>query len=190
MGKLGYSMHISLDGYIEDATGSFAFSQPDEEVHRFSNAQARDTAGFLFGRRLYELMEDFWTSPERADGDEVEAEFAREYVATPRIIFSDSLESVPDGCRLVRSADSAAEVEKLKRETDGWLSLGGASLAASLVDQIDEFCPIVAPVIVGGGKPYFPSGHRLDLTLIEQRVFEASRWTFARYRVEGSPSEA
>jgi hypothetical protein len=35
----------------------------------------------------------------------VEAEFAREYAATPRIVFSDSLESVAPGCRLVRALE-------------------------------------------------------------------------------------
>src|SRR3954466_6284039 len=106
MGTLSYSMTISLDGYVEDRTGDIAFSVPDEEVHRFHNQQTHETAAFLFGRGLYDVMEEFWTAPDRADGEEVEAEFAREYVATPRIVFSDSLESVAPGCRLVRRADA------------------------------------------------------------------------------------
>ena len=134
MGTLSYTMSTSLDGYVEDTTGRIAFSAPDEEVHRFANQQTRETAAFLFGRGLYEVMEEFWTAPERADGGEVEAEFAREYVATPRIVFSDSLESVAPGCRLVRRADAVEEVVRLKKETDGDLSVGGAGLAASLLD--------------------------------------------------------
>lgn len=171
MGTLNYAMHISIDGYIEDPTGSIGFSEPDEELHRFANQEARETAAFLFGRGLYEVMEDFWTSPERADGPEVEAEFAREYVATPRIVFSDSLESVAPGCRLVRRADAVDEVVRLKRETDGDLALGGAGLAASLLDLIDEFRPRVVPAFTGGGKPYFPLGADLQLRLVEQRAF-------------------
>ncbi len=91
MGTLSYAMSTSLDGYVEDTAGSIAFSAPDEEVHRFANQQTRETAAFLFGRGLYEVMEEFWTAPERADGADVEAEFAREYAATPRIVFSDTL---------------------------------------------------------------------------------------------------
>ena len=82
MGTLSYSMSISLDGYIEDVTGDIAFTEPDEEVHRFANQQTRETVALLFGRGLYEVMEEFWTAPERADGHEVEAEFARE--SSPR----------------------------------------------------------------------------------------------------------
>ncbi len=107
MGILTYGMHVSLDGYIEDPAGSIDFSAPDEEVHRVANRQAKNTSAYLLGRGLYEMMEEFWTDPERADGGEVEAEFARAYTDTPRIVFSDTLDSVPDGCRLVRSADAA-----------------------------------------------------------------------------------
>ena len=168
---LSYTMSISLDGYVEDPTGGIAFSEPDEEVHRFANQQTGETAALLFGRGLYEVMEEFWTAPERADGGEVEAEFAREYAATPRIVFSDSLESVAPGCRLVRRVDAVDEVVRLKKETDGELSVGGADLAASLLDLIDEFRPMVVPAVTGGGKPYLPLGADLRLRLVEQRAF-------------------
>ena len=170
MGTLVYLMNTSLDGYVEDATGGIDFSEPDEEVHRFANQQTRETAAFLFGRGLYDVMEEYWTTPERADGAEVEAEFAREYAATPRIVFSDSLESVAPGCRLVRRADAVDEVLRLKKETDGNLAVGGAGLAASLLDLIDEFRLMVVPAFVGGGKPYLPLGADLRLRLLEQRA--------------------
>src|SRR3954454_24380211 len=180
MGTLSYAMSISLDGYIEDATGSIAFSEPDEEVHRFANQQTRETSALLFGRRLYEVMEEFWTAPERADGNDVEAEFAREYVATPRIVFSDSLDSVAPGCRLVRRADAVDEVVRLKEETDGGLTVGGAGLAAALLGQIDESRRMVVPAFSGGGKPYFPLGADLRLRLVEQRTF-GSGTVYLRY---------
>ena len=181
VGTLSYTMSISIDGYIEDLTGGIAFSEPDEEVHRFANQQTRETAALLFGRGLYEVMEEFWTAPERADAGDVEAEFAREYAATPRIVFSDSLESVAPGCRLVRRADAVDEVVRLKRETDGDLSVGGAGLAASLLGLIDEFRPMVVPAFLGGGKPYFRLGAHLRLRLVEQRTFRNGT-VYLRYK--------
>jgi dihydrofolate reductase len=180
VGTLSYSMNVSLDGYIEDPSGSIAFSAPDEEVHRLANQQTRETAAMLLGRGLYEVMEEFWTAPERADGHEVEAEFAREYAATPRIVFSDSLTGVAPGCRLVRRADAVEEVVRLKKETDGDLSVGGAGLAASLLDLIDEFRPTGVPAFVGGGKPFFPLGADLRLRLVEQRAFQGGS-VYLRY---------
>jgi dihydrofolate reductase len=85
--------------------------------------------------------------------------------------------------RLVRSTDAVAEVERLKEETDGVLAVAGPALAAALADQLDEVCPTVVPVAVGGGKPFLPPGRRFDLALVEHRVFDASGWAMLRYRV-------
>lgn len=181
MGKVLYSMIVSLDGYVEDPDGSIEFSVPDDDVHRMANEQAREASAFLFGRRLYEVMEEPWTTAaSRDDTPDVEAEFARIYIKTPRIVFSDTLERVPEGIRLVRSNDAVAEVTRLKEQTEGDLDLGGASLAASLVDLVDEFRLYVMPVAVGGGKPFFPVGKKLHLRLVEHRAF-ASGAVYLRY---------
>ena len=182
MGTLVLSMQASLDGYVEDANGRIDFAEPDTEAHLHANEEARKASAFLFGRRLYEEMEAYWRAPERADGPAVEAEFAAAYVATPRIVFSDTLDAVADGCRLVRRADAVAEVERLKKEHDGALHLGGPGLAASLIELVDEFRVFVVPTLLGGGKPLFPAGgHRLDLTLVEHRIYGSGR-AYLRYR--------
>lgn len=173
MGKVIYSMGVSLDGFIEDASGGFDWSEPGDELHRLANEQAREAAAFLYGRRLYELMEGFWPTAEREGGlSQVEAEFARAYVETPKVVFSDTLERVGEGARLVRSRDAVAEVTRLKQQPGGHLDVGGAGLAASLVDLIDEFRLWVNPVVVGGGKRFFPAVRdTLPLTLTETRTF-------------------
>src|SRR6185436_17799824 len=141
MGRVFFAMGMSLDGYVEDASGSFDFTAPDDEVHRIANEQARDAAVFVFGRRMYELMESYWPSAAAAPEElsEVAAEFARVYVETPRVVVSDSLGDVPDGVRLVRRADAAAEVARLAREHEGHIEVGGPTLAAAVFDLIDEF---------------------------------------------------
>lgn len=173
MGKVIYSMGTSLDGFVKDERGDFAFTEPDEGVHEMANELTREASAFLLGRRMYEVLEGFWPAAAERQHElpPVEAAFARAYVRTPRIVFSDTLDSVPAGTRLVRSDDAAAEVARLKAETDGPLSLGGAALAASLVEHIDEFRPWVSPVAVGGGTPFFPAGRTLRLRLVEHRSF-------------------
>ncbi|MGH8913745.1 MAG: dihydrofolate reductase family protein [Acidimicrobiia bacterium] len=185
MGKLIYSMSVSLDGYVEDPSGSIGFTTPDEEVHRRANDQTRETSAFLFGRRLYEVMEEPWRAlAARDDLPDVQAEFARIYLETPRFVFSNTLESVPEGVQLVRSADSESVVRRLKEESEGFLGIGGPALAASLFDLIDEFRLNVVPVIIGGGKPFFPPGRQVDLELVEEHRFPSGT-VYLRYQRAG-----
>src|SRR5215218_9517006 len=115
VGDVIYSMGMSLDGYVEGSDGSFAFAAPDDEVHRLANEEAREAAVFLYGRRLYEVMDGYWTAAaKQRDLPQIEADFAAAYVQTPRIVFSDTLDSVSEGCRLVRSSEAVAEVRRLK----------------------------------------------------------------------------
>lgn len=186
MGRVLYSMNVSLDGYIEDSNGGIEFSAPGDDVHQAANEEAKEASAFLFGRRLYEVMEEPWTTASDREGlPEVEAEFARAYLQTPRIVFSDTLHSVAEGARLVRSSDAVPEVTRLKQDTDGPLSLGGAELAASLMDLIDEFRLFVMPVVLGGGKPFFAARVTpLRLRLSESRSF-ASGAVYLRYERDG-----
>lgn len=173
MGRIVYSLGCSVDGFVEDPSGSFDWSAPPDDLHRVANESARNASAFLFGRRIFELMEGHWPAAAERGGDtEVEDEFAKAYVETPRIVFSDSLEGVPDGVRLVRSADARSAVEELKAESEGHLELAGPTLAASMLDLIDEFRPWVAPVLVGSGKRFFPEApETLRLKLIEAQPY-------------------
>ena len=56
MRKVIYSMGVSLDGFIAGRGEDIGWSEPDEELHRFHNEQARGTGVQLYGRRLYEAM--------------------------------------------------------------------------------------------------------------------------------------
>lgn len=183
MGKLRYSMNVSLDGYVEDAEGSIDFTAPSEEVHRAANEQVRETSAFLFGRRLYETMETPWRElAERDDLPPVMAEFAGLYLAIPRYVVSDTLSDVPADVTLVRRAEAAAQVTRLKRETDGYVDIGGPTLAGSLLGLLDEIRLYVLPVTIGGGKRFLPPGAQLRLRLLEQRAFPCGV-VFLRYEV-------
>ncbi len=172
MGTLVYSMHVSLDGFIEDESGSIDFSAPDDDVHRAANDDTRAAAALLYGRRLFEAMEGFWTDAAgRDDLPSVAADFARAYVDTPRYVFSDILNRVPDDVTLVRSRDAHDTVARLKDELDGPLHVGGAHLAESLVDLVDEFVPVVFPAVLGAGRRYWPRQPVHDLRLADVHVF-------------------
>ena len=185
MGELTYAMGVSLDGYVEDAEGGFAWSAPDEEVHALANRQTQEASALVFGRGMYEILDDYWI---RAAGEEghpaVAAEFAAAYAATPRYVVSDSMQEARNGATLVPRAEARPTVERLKAESRTHVGLGGPTIAAALVDLIDEFGMWMSPVAVGGGKPFFPPGSGpLELRLAECRSF-ASGTVWLRYRRE------
>ena len=165
MARLVYSAIASLDGYIEDASGSFAWAAPDDELHAFVNEQERQVGTYLYGRRMYETMR-VWDEVAFADGTSaVAADYAAIWRAADKIVYSRTLtETTTARTRLERSFDPAA-VRALKAQAGRDISVGGPGLAAEafragLVDDLNLF---LVPVLVGGGKPALPTGVRLDL---------------------------
>ena len=158
MGKLIYGMNVSLDGYVETPQHGLEWTNVDEELHRWWNDQIRSVDAYLYGRRLYELMNAYWpTAESEPDANEVTNEFARIWNATPKIVFSSTLASVTGNARLVRG-DVGDELARLRMEFDGDLDLGGPTLASAFIRRglVDEYRPVVHPVVLGGGTPFFP----------------------------------
>lgn len=181
MRKLIYSMSVSLDGYIAGPGGDIGWSVPDEELHRFHNQRVHETGVHLLGRRLYETMLYWETAHERPEISEVELEFARIWLAMPKVVFSTTLDSVEGNARLV-AGDAAEEVARLKAEPGKDLAVGGAGLAATFIERglVDEYQLFINPVTIGGGTPFFPKDAQLQLELLETRTF-GSRVIYARY---------
>ncbi|MDO3646451.1 dihydrofolate reductase family protein [Nocardia mangyaensis] len=172
MRKLIYGFGVSLDGYINDRDGKIDWTDPDDELHQFHNDRYRELEISLHGRRLYELMADFWPQvPE--DAPPIQREFGGLWTNKPKVVFSRTLTEVGWNSTLV-SENAVEEVRTLKAGGDGVIEVGGASLAAALLPHglIDEYQLFVSPVILGGGTPMFPAlDQRIGLRLVETRHF-------------------
>ena len=185
MPKVIYSTGgVSADGYIVGPDGKFDWSVPDEELHRFHNEQTRALAGHLLGRRLYETMLPWETAGE--DPSEIGREFALIWQALPKVVLSRTLESVEGTNTTLARGDLRAELTSLQESVRGDVAVGGAGLAgeAARMGLIDEYGLFVHPVAVGGGIPFFPRDHRVDMELVETRTF-SSRVVYLRYRAAG-----
>jgi dihydrofolate reductase len=181
--KLIYSMSVSADGFIEGPDGDFSWSTPGEELFRFHTDRVRQLGAHLCGRRLYETMLYWETADQDSALGPAEREFAEIWQGLPKVVFSTTLESVEGNARLARDS-VPEEVRRLKEQVDGDLEVGGAALAADCIelDLVDEYHLFVYPVIVGGGKPFFPPTQAsLELKLVETRSF-ASRVASLRYQ--------
>jgi dihydrofolate reductase len=177
-----YSAIMSLDGYIEDERGTFAWAEPDEEVHAFVNELERPVGTYLYGRRMYEVM-SAWETNAFADQPRYMQDFAAIWQAADKIVYSRTLETISTArTRLERTFDPEA-VRRLKSSTERDVVVGGPGLAveAFRAGLVDELHLLVAPAVVGGGKAALPDGVRLDLELLDERRF-GNGTVFLRYR--------
>jgi dihydrofolate reductase len=121
-------------------------------------------------------MAAYWPTAEQDPAaTDVTREFARIWNATPKIVFSNSLASVEGNSRLVRG-DVGEELTRLRNEFPGNLDVGGPTLASAFIARglVDEYRPVVHPVVLGAGTPFFPPLERpLRLRLAETRTFES-----------------
>src|SRR3954453_7502522 len=101
-----YSMGVSVDGFIADREGAFAWGVPSEEQFRFHLAEVRGLGAYLCGRRLYETMLVWETDPSLRE-NELGAAFADVWCAIPKVVFSRTLDRVQGNARL--AAGSVAE---------------------------------------------------------------------------------
>ena len=184
MRKVIYSMNVSLDGFVEGPNRELDWSTPDEELHRFWNDQTRETGMFLYGRRLYELMANFWpTADQDPSAPDYIVEFARLWRDMPKVVFSTTLEKVKWNSRLVRD-DIADEVARLKAQPGKDMDVGGPTLATTFMrlGLIDEYRLVVHPIVLGAGMPFFPSlDERVGLRLVETRTLR-SGIVYLRYQ--------
>ena len=118
MANVIYAMGgVSADGYIVGPDGRFDWSAPDEELHRFHNEQARELAGHLLGRRLYETMVYWETADE--DPSDIAREFALIWQALPKVVFSRTLDSVEGANTTLALGDVRAELTSLQASVRG-----------------------------------------------------------------------
>jgi dihydrofolate reductase len=181
--NLIYSMGMSLDGFIAGPDGNFDWGAPDEELHRFHNERVGALGGHVLGRRLYETMNYWETAHEDPAATDYTLEFAEIWKALPKVVFSDTLDGVVGSNTRLAQGGIAEEVAELQERSGKDVAIGGADLAAEAIKLglVDDFQPFIYPVVVGGGKPFFPPVDRIfHLNLVETRTF-ASRVVYLRY---------
>jgi len=109
---------VSLDGYIEDAHGSFEWTPLSDEVFTFITDLVRPVGIYLYGRRMYETMAVWETQPALAAQSELMAAFANIWQPADKIVYSTTLDVAPTAnTRLERrfEPDSVPRHEDVRR---------------------------------------------------------------------------
>ncbi|MCG0065296.1 dihydrofolate reductase family protein [Streptomyces tricolor] len=174
MRKLIYGMNLTLDGYIAAPGDDIGWSVPSDELFQFWSDRLEATDLTLYGRKLWQTMSSYWpTGDQRPEATPAEIEFARRWRDMPKVVFSSTIDQVDWNTRLV-TGDAVAEITRLKAEDGGPMDIGGATLAGAAMRAglIDEYVLATAPVLAGGGTPFFTALDTwVNLTLVETRTF-------------------
>jgi len=178
MRKVIVTEFLSLDGVMqapgdpdEDRSGGFPHGgwqrqYFDDVFAEMAFESMKETGGFLFGRRTYEIMAAFW--PSQPDDDP----FAATLNGLPKYVASTTL-SEPLEWRnsTLLQGDVAKAVAELKQQPGGNLVvLGSGELVQTLMenDLVDQFALSINPIVVGSGKRLFRDGSpKRPLKLVE-----------------------
>lgn len=174
MRKLTYGMNVSLDGYIAAPGDDIGWSVPSDELFQWWSDRVEATDLALYGRKLWETMSPFWpVIDQQPEATPAEIEFGRRWRDMPKVVFSSSAFDVDWNTRLV-TGDAVTEIKRLKAEGEGTMDIGGATLAAAAMRAglVDEYVLATAPVLVGGGTPFFTVlDNWVALNLVETAAF-------------------
>lgn len=174
MRTLSYGMNVSLDGYIAAPGDDIGWSVPSDELFQWWSDRVAATGLALYGRKLWQTMSSHWPTADQQPGaTPAEIEFSRRWRDMPKVVFSSTTRPVDWNTRLV-TGDAVEEIARLKAEDGPSMDIGGATLAAAAMRAglIDEYVLATAPVLVGGGTPFFTSIDTwVNLSLVETRTF-------------------
>jgi dihydrofolate reductase len=166
-------MNVTLDGYIAAPGDDIGWSTPSDELFQFWSDQLHATELSLYGRKLWQTMSPFWpTVDQQPDATPAHITFGRRWRDMPKVVFSSTLDQVDWNTRLV-TGDAVAEITRLRAEDGGSMEIGGATLAGAAMRAglIDEYILLTAPVLVGGGTPFFTAlDSWVNLNLVETRA--------------------
>jgi dihydrofolate reductase len=159
---------VTADGYFAAPDGNLDWVVPDDALDKAAAEQtsAAQEGTMLFGRRTYEMFENFWPraldDPGGAPDPHARGRRSPELRAlavwindAAKYVFSRTRKSVTwKNSRLFHAFDPR-QIADLKNQPGGDIMLFGSGSIASLLTGhglIDEYRFVVCPVLLGGGR--------------------------------------
>ena len=181
MAKIFVSNWITLDGYFADKDGSTDWMSFDEEMGAFNLENLRDADTILFGRKTFEIMENYWPT----DAAKQAYPEAYEYMnACKKHTFSKTMRS--SGWQSsFHTAINRETIELIKSQTTkDIVVLGSGEISRQLHDLglIDEYRLLLDPQFLGAGKLFFQDMKKEKLALQQHKAFGCGV-VFLKYKV-------
>jgi len=170
MKKLYVFMMTTANGLYERGPWQIDWHNTNEEFNDFAIEQLDRMDTLVFGRKTYEGMVGYWTTPEAIESDPI---VAGKMNGMAKVVVSKTLARADwSNTRVVRDPEAIAA---LKREPGkDALLIGSSDLAVSLgaLGLIDEYRIMVNPIALGNGKPVLQGlAADLKLRLLRTRTF-------------------
>ena len=170
MRKLIAAINMTLDGFCNhDAMTA------NDEIHEHFNELVRNADTMIWGRTTYELMESYWpVLVKKPSGNKPTDEFAILVDNISKIVFSRTRENFPWSNTTLKKELHKEEILDLKQQTGKNILIGSPSLivAFTKLGLIDEYQPVVQPIILGNGLPLFKNiTNRVELKLLKTKTF-------------------
>ena len=188
---------VTLDGVMqgfgspeEDRDGGFVHGgwgadYVDQVQMESAVAGLERTGAYLFGRRTFEKMADFW--PHQPDSNPMAAHLNR----TPKYVATRSLTSFRWAGSERLGDDLGADVARLKGSGQGDIAVLGSGVVVHELMRlrlVDEYRLFLHPLLLGTGKRLFrelPTPHRLELTDARPTATGVLMLSYRSLRAEG-----
>lgn len=165
---------VSVDGYFEGPNREIDWHNVDAEFNEYAIDLLHHLDALIFGRVTYQLMANYWPTPQATTNDPIVAELMNNL---PKIVCSRTLTTVDwHNSRLVKG-NAAEEIKKLKQQSGYEMAIFGSSnLALTLIPLglIDEIRIFIAPIVLGHGNSLFNGlNQRFPLKLVKNKIFKS-----------------
>jgi dihydrofolate reductase len=178
MGRIIVSENVTLDGVVEDPSGSEGFARGGwigrigdrgrDAAAKVALDEALSTEALLLGRRSYEFFAARWPARGGALADRLNSK--------PKYVVSATLRDPDWNNTTVLTGDVVAAVSKLKEDTTGDIAVPASiRLVRALLahDLVDELRLMVYPVVLGAGERLFDeAGDVIHMRLVETRTVD------------------
>jgi dihydrofolate reductase len=186
MRRLIVQEFVTLDGNAAGPKGEVDFipaaTQGDATLAENQMRFIDTVDTIVLGRATYEMFAGYWPT---ATGDD--KPFADTINATPKLVFSNTLDRAPWGAwddGTISREDPREEIPRLReREGKDMVVWGSLTLVHSLAKAglVDEYQLWLLPLVLDGGRPLFAEGvGSIDLGLLEAKTSDRGA-TLLRY---------
>jgi dihydrofolate reductase len=161
MRKLKLQVQMTVDGFISGQNGEMDWMLIpwSEDLISYVRQFTEPVNTILLGRKLAEGFIPHWENVVKNPGDP-EFEGGLKYTATPKVVFTRTLEKSKWDNTTIAKGDLVEEINKLKNQKGNDIIVyGGGTFVSALIkaELIDEFNLFINPSAIGKGITIFKS---------------------------------